>query len=399
MDKNMEIIDSYEKINPVLRKIMKTVFNSRRNFPVEYLSSLRKEIVNDKLSCQLWFISSGCSHDNHGGCTMCNYGYGKGFHFEQKQIFGSIKEDLKELEGKVVQELVIGPTGSFLDNKEVPITLRREIYTLLSSVDLEHLCFETRCDTITYEKLHELREYVKIPLITIEVGLECTNDWILRNCVNKGQSLAEIRTVVNMIHEMGMCASANISLGIPFVSEKMGIELAVKSVEDAIYWGFDEVVIFPYHIKPGTLLEVLNKNHLYKTISLWSLIETLYQIPRSHLEKLSISWYKNYYGESSPLIIKSPTTCPACEKEVIELLDNFKNKPTREVVEKLYGVVCDCKSVWNMSIKCSEGDYLENYIKVFQKAAEIFYVDQNLVEKEVSYMRESWKLSCEFECK
>lgn len=393
MNKNMEATDSYEKINPVLRKIMKTVFNSRRIFQVKYLSSLRKELVNDKLSCQLWFISPGCSHDNHGGCTMCNYGYGKGFHFEQKLILDSVKGNLKELEGEVVQELVIGPTGSFLDSKEVPITLRREIYTLLSGVDYENLCFENRCDMITYEKLRELREYVKTQVITIEVGLECTNDWILRNCVNKGQSLDEVRTAVNMIHEMGIRASANISLGIPFVSEKMGIELAVKSVEDAISWGFDEVVIFPYHVKPGTLLEVLDKKHLYKTISLWSLIETLYRVPEPLLGKLSIAWYKNYYGEGSPLIIKSPTTCPACETEGMELLDDFKNKPTRQLVKKLYGVACDCKSVWDMSLKCGEGDHLENCIKAFQETAGIYRIDQNLVEKEVSYMRESWKLS------
>lgn len=394
MNKNTEIIDSYEEINPVLRQIMKSVFNSRRNFPVEYHSSLRKEVVNDKLSCQLWFISPGCSHDKHGGCTMCNYGYGKGFYIKQRKILDSIKENLKKLDSQVVQELVIGPTGSFLDDKEVPTTLRREIYTLLSGVTFENLCFETRCDTITCEKLRGLREYVKTQVITIEVGLECTNDWILRNCVNKAQSLDEVRTAVNMIHDMGMRASANISLGIPFVSEKMGIELAVKSIEDAIGWGFDEVVIFPYHVKPGTLLEVLDKNQLYKTISLWSLIETLYRTPEPLLGKLSIAWYKNYYGEGSPLIIKSPTTCPTCETEVMELLGDFKNKPTRQLVEKLYGVVCDCKSAWDMSFQCGEGDHLENCIKAFQKTAGIYNIEQNLVEKEVSYMRESWMFSC-----
>lgn len=394
MNKNMKITDSYEKINPVLREIMQTVFNSRTIFPVKYFSNLRKEVVNNKLSCQMWFISPGCSHDNHGGCTMCNYGYGKGFHFAQKLILDSIKENLKELEGKDVQELVIGPTGSFFDDKEVPTTLRRKIYALLSKVDFENLCFETRCNTITYEKLSELREHVKTKAITIELGLECTNDWILRNCVNKGQSLDEVRTAVDIIHKMGMRASANISLGIPFVSEKMGIELAVKSVEDAISWGFDEVVIFTYHVKPGTLLEVLDRNHLYKTVSLWSLIETLYRIPEPLLGKISIAWYKNYYGEGSPLIIKSPATCPACETKVMELLDDFKNKPSRQLVEKLYSVVCDCKSAWHMNLKSAKGDYLENCIKGFQETAGICSIDRDLVEKEVTYMRESWKFPC-----
>lgn len=390
---NKKITDSYQKINPVLREIMKNVFNSRRVFPVEYLTSLRREIVNNKLSCQLWFISPGCSHDNQGGCTMCNYGYGKGFHFEQKLILDSIREKLKELKGEDVQELLIGPTGSFLDNKEVPSTLRQEIYTLLSVGDFEKLCFETRCDTITYRKLRELREYVKAQIITIEVGLECTNDWILRNCINKGQTLEEVRSTVNMIHAMGIRASANVSLGIPFVSEKMGIELAVKSIKDAINWGFDEVAIFPYHVKPGTLLEALEKNHLYKTVSLWSLIETLHRIPEPYLRRISIAWYKNYYGENSPLIIESPTTCPACEAKVMELLDDFKNNPTRQMVEQLYAVDCDCRSTWETSLKCNKNDDLENFIKKFRKTADIYQINQNLVEEEVLYMRESWEFS------
>ena len=381
-----------------MREIMKTVFDSRRIFPVEYLSSLRKEIVNDKMSCQLWFISPGCSHDNRGGCTMCNYGYGKGFHFDQEMVLDSIKENLKELEGEIIRKLAVGPTGSFFDNKEVPAALRREIYTLLADVDIENLYFETRCDTITYEKLNEIREYAKTKAITIEVGVECTNEWILRNCVNKGQTLKQVRDAVGVIHELGMRASANISLGIPFVDEQLGVGLALKSVEDAFDWGFDEVVIFTYHIKPGTLLEVLDRNNLYKTVSLWSLVETLYRLPEPYLGKLSIAWYKNYYGKDSPLIIKSPETCPVCEREVMALLDAFKNKPTRQLVEKLYGLACDCRTTWYKNLTFDRDDPLENCIKGFQKIARIYNIDQNLIEKEVAYMRESWSFHT-IECK
>ena len=394
----MDKTDSYEKVNPVLREIMKTVFDSRRIFPVEYLSSLRKEIVNDKMSCQLWFISPGCSHDNRGGCTMCNYGYGKGFHFDQEMVLDSIKENLKELEGEIIRELAVGPTGSFFDNKEVPAALRREIYALLADVDIENLYFETRCDTITYEKLNEIREYAKTKAITIEVGVECTNEWILRNCVSKGQSLKQVRDAVGMIHELGMRASANISLGIPFVDDQLGVGLALKSVEDAFDWGFDEAVIFTYHIKPGTLLEVLDRNNLYKTVSLWSLVETLYRLPEPYLGKLSIAWYKNYYGKDSPLNIKSPETSPVSEREVMALLDAFKNKPTRQLVEKLYSLACDCRTTWYKNLTFGRDDPLENCIKGFQKIARIYNIDQNLIEKEVAYMRESWSFHT-IECK
>ena len=75
---------------------------------------------------------------------MCIYGYGKSFHFDHKLGLDSIKDNLMELEGEVIQEIVVGSTGSFFDNHEVPAALRREIYRLLADVDIENLCFETR---------------------------------------------------------------------------------------------------------------------------------------------------------------------------------------------------------------------------------------------------------------
>lgn len=382
--------DLYRKENPVLRDIMRAVFLARENFPVEYLSSLRKEVVNNMISSQLWFISSGCSHEKKGGCTMCNYGYGKGFQFDQSLILDSIKGHLNSLGNERVHELVIGPTGSFLDDEEVSPDLRREIYILLSKVNFENLYFETRCDTISLEKLQELRNYLCRQSITIEVGLECTNDWVLRNCVNKRQLILEVRNAISLIHQMGIRTCANISIGIPFLSENLGIELAVKSVGDAFEMGFDEVAIFPYHVKPGTLLEMLDRHNIYTPISLWSLVETLYRIPEHYLNRLSIAWYKNYYGKESPLILKSPTTCSICENELILLLDEFKNRPSRTLIVKMYELNCDCKKKWKARIVEESLTQNTPNFEAFRKAAELFRIDRSLIEDEILYMKDNW---------
>lgn len=383
-------IDLYKKENPVLSSIMQKVFLSRDNFPVEYLASLRKEIVNNMISGQLWFISGGCSHEKKGGCTMCNYGYGKGFNFSQNKILDSIKECLDMLGNEHVHELVIGPTGSFLDDDEVSPDLRNEIYTLLSSVNFEKLYFETRCDTISFEKLKNLRNYLNKHSITIEIGLECTNDWILRNCINKRQMLHEVQEILPIIHDMNIRTCANISIGIPFISEKMGIDLAVKSVGDAFEMGFDEVVIFPYHIKPGTLLEMLDKHNLYTTISLWALVDTLYHIPECYIDRLNIAWYKNYYGKKSPLILKSPTTCSSCEENIIMLLDEFKNKPSRNLVVQMYEMSCSCRQKWEKKIDEEHLTQCAPNFEAFQKAAELFDIDYSLIEDEINYMKKTW---------
>ena len=80
------------------------------------------------------------------------------------------------------------------------------------------------------------------------------------------------------------------------------------------------------------------------------------------------------------------------------LLDAFKNKPTRQLVEKLYSLACDCRTTWYKNLTFGRDDPLENCIKGFQKIARIYNIDQNLIEKEVAYMRESWSFHT-IECK
>ena len=69
--------DKYELVNPILKTVMQEIYAKRTSLSVEYLVSSRIERINDKSFCQLFFLSKGCSHDLRGGCTMCNYGYGK----------------------------------------------------------------------------------------------------------------------------------------------------------------------------------------------------------------------------------------------------------------------------------------------------------------------------------
>ena len=136
----------------------------------------------------------------------------------------------------------------------------------------------------------------------MELGLESSSEFVLKNCVNKNMMPEEFIRAVNVIKEEGILVTANVSLGVPFLDEKRQLEDAKKTVRWALDIGVNTVVVFPLHIKPGTLLSYLYKENLYDCVSLWSLVEILKDVDETERSKVQISWYKNYYNNEGKII-------------------------------------------------------------------------------------------------
>ena len=354
--------DDYKKVNPVIRKAAKKILEERENFPVEYLSNVRTEIVNNAPCCDVWFMTRGCSHDLNGGCTMCNYGYGKGFAVNDEEIIKSLETDISKLPDKI-EELALSPTGSFFDDREVPQKLRQKIIALFGKRHFKNFLAESRCDTLTAENLRWLKTVINADNIFIEVGIESCCEWILRNCINKNLSFEEILHAVELVHNCEMKICANIAIGFPFVNESTGIVSAVHSIETALNIGFDSVVLFPYHVRPGTMLEFLWRNNFYQPCSLYSFCEVLKSLDKNILPSVSISWYRNYYGIYSNKILASPKTCPACEEKILAALDIYKNKPCAASLELLDSINCECKKAWQKKINAQEIIIDKNFMR------------------------------------
>ncbi|MBQ7221834.1 MAG: hypothetical protein IJS28_12760 [Synergistaceae bacterium] len=339
-----------DKINAVLRNAAKGIFARRENFPVEYLSDVRIEKVNNAACCDIWFMTRGCSHDKKGGCTMCNYGCGKGLIVDDEAVIASLSEQLAGIHGEI-EETAISPSGSMLDDEEVPPKLREKILELVGGLNCRNFLVESRCDTLTDAKLETLKKYLKNGRIYIETGIESCNDWVLKNCVNKNLSLSDIKRAVEAVHAHGIGMCANIAIGFPFINEYTGIILAVRSIEKAFSIGFDNVVFFPYHVRPGTFLEFLLRNNYYRPYSLHSFCEVLRRLDADVLPRVNISWYRNYYGKGSRKIIASPSSCPECEERMLAALDSYKNKPCIDSLREIDNVECRCRERWRKKIQ------------------------------------------------
>lgn len=370
--------------NAFLKKIMQEVYLRRTPLPENPKTVVRTERVDGGVLCEVWFMTSGCCHDMDGGCVMCNYG--KGRLVQQDEIIDQLRDRFDGLP-QGLRELVINPSGSFLDDREVPLDVRTRIVALLKNIPFDTLTVESRADILSFTALEELRNLLGEKKICIEIGVESLHPWLLRNCINKGLMLENISTAVSQIHSLGMYAVANIGLGIPFISESANIIQTTASIHMALRMGFDQVVLFPYHVKPGTLLKELYGLKLYQCVSLWSLVQVLSNLDPDDLPKTNISWYRNNYTDKSK-VLSSPTTCMKCEENMLGLLDDYRNNPSQSSAGRLTNLECGCYDDWiEARTHEPQGIVFDDAANMYRTLAKIFKVDSGLLDAELNHMK------------
>lgn len=376
-----------------LENITKRLYDKRMSLDKNQKVYCRYEKVDNGIFAEIWFMTEGCKHDRNGGCTMCNYG--KGHKVEDEGMLSLIDGKLTEINSKVIEtntplkQLIISPTGSMFDEEEVSNNLRNGIFRLVGKYKCEKFIVETRVDTITAEKLSDMKSLIPHKNIAIELGLESANPWVLKNCVNKNLNIEDFEATVKLIKQAGFMVTANISLGAPFLDEKSQIEDTINTVKWAQEVGVDTAVVFPIHAKPGTLVGYLYENNMYECVSLWSLVEVLKKMEEQSKQKVEISWYKSYYDDPKK-IIESPNTCHDCREDIIKLLDEYKNSCSSEVIKQLYEYDCHCKDEWKKKISKDIEVNADRLVRRYEKLGELFNIDSELVNRACQDARTSF---------
>ena len=335
--------------NPLLSSVMHQLRRTRPRLSAEVPFYNRVEKSHGGNYVEVWFLTSGCQWDARGSCTMCNYGQGP--NRTEDEIVEAVRQGLAAIDVDV-RELVVSPSGSMLDPLEVPINARRRIYTLINDFPAPKFTFETRAETVNGEAIKEFVESIPGKQLGVEIGLESSNGWIQRFCVNKGSHPKQFIEASRILTSNNINVYANISLGTAFLNPGESIKDALDSTRWALTNGADIAVLFPIHVKPYTLLAWLYQKGLYRPPSLWSLVEVLYQLGPELMSRTEISWYRNYYNDPSK-VIASPTTCNRCQEEVLGLLDEYRNFQSPSVINQLRGIQCECKDAWKEEINNS----------------------------------------------
>lgn len=310
--------------------------------------AVRLDRAGGGMLAQIWFLTSGCTWDMSGSCTMCNYGHG------QKVTADFMVESVELALASIIEpvdELLVSPSGSMLDSVEVPQDARQRIFERMASFGTRGVCVETRAETVTAESVEDLANaFTANEVVAVELGLESSSTWIQQYCINKMSEPGAFTRAVELLKRRGIRVYANVSLGSAFLTAAEAIKDSQHTVEWALNQGVDLVLVFPMHIKSRTLLAWLYERGLYQPPSLWALVEVFNGLDPAVLSRVSTSWYRSNYGAGTGLII-SPTTCPRCRGRVLGQLDRFRDHHSLATLGDLNSIDCDCREEWRREMQ------------------------------------------------
>ena len=206
----------------------------------------------------------GCPND----CTFCNQ---KSISGQTKQVTAkdvkqTIEEYLKSFKDEKLHKEVAFFGGSFtgieIDKQE---ELLEAAYEFVKNKQIQSIRISTRPDYIDKEKLHLLKKYgVK----TIELGVQSTNDYILKKC-RRGHTFEDVKKASKLIRRYGFVLGHQMMIGLP---ESTKID-ELNTAKDLAKLKPKIVRLYPVLVIKGTELEKEYQNGEYEPIPLLQAVE------------------------------------------------------------------------------------------------------------------------------
>lgn len=288
----------------------------------------------------LWFRTQGCSYDAQGGCIMCDYSNGP--QTTVRQMVSYVEEGLKEITVDC-NSLLVSPSGSMFDSREVPQEALMGILHTLQQSSFERILFETRAETIAQDTISLCKQILGERFYGVYIGLESASPFLLKYCINKQLSLHKVEQAINICKANDVNIITNVLVGVPFLNAEESMESTVETVKWALTKGASGCDLFPIHIKSSTPLEILYREGIYSPPSLWELAEVISRLDSDIWPKTGLSWYTTNGAYN---IVCSPTTCTVCQDVVIECLKGFADTRKAEFVHKMNSIECQCRQKW-----------------------------------------------------
>lgn len=271
--------------------------------------------------------TNGCAwaKAGSGGCTMCGYRTASLNGVTEEDLNKQIDEALSKRKDE--QFVKIYTSGSFFDESEIPVTIRDRIFEEYG--DCRRILVESRPEYVTEDVLLSTPKQT-----TLALGLESSNEEVLRTCINKGFTAAQSKAAGERAKAAGLSVRTYLLLKPPFLTESDAIDDAVRSARFADPFS-DEISINPLNIQHGTVVERLWKKGEFRSPWIWSLIECMKQLS----------------GTVEARVMSSPSgggsrrgvhNCGECDREALAAVDRFSFSQNPEDL----AVSCECKSIW-----------------------------------------------------
>src|SRR6266516_2786749 len=169
--------------------------------------------------------------------------------------------------------------------------------------------------------------------LEIALGLESTNDRVLRFAVNKVWGLKEHAHAAQLAHATGATVKTYLLIKPPFLTEREAIEDAVRSGHEADPHS-DTVSFNPVNVQSRTIVDRLFRRGEYRPPWLWSVVDVL---ERTQDLKAHVKSHPTAGGRA-----RGAHNCGSCDRAVVNAIEEFSLGLRRDFRD----LSCSCQDVW-----------------------------------------------------
>lgn len=340
------------EINPLLSFKVNNLRSEYLNLiESDYQPKLWSNVEETESECIITIVipTKGCSWalSESGGCSVCGYvnDSSRSHPIPSNRILDRIEQLLNRNYQKKPIILKIFNSGSFFDEEDVPQNLRLSIVKLLKENErIRKLAVESRPQYIlnNVNAIEQLKNQIDPIFLEIGIGLESSNNAVLRDCLNKGVFVEDYEKSVQKLQSSGIRIKSYIFIKPPFLTELEAINDAIKTAQDAFKIGTDIISLNPCNIQNGTLIHHLYRKDSYQPPWLWSILFIVKSI-RSLYPNLDIICEPSAAGKR-----RGVHNCGKCDEIVLNLIQKvIKN----ETISEKYSEICSCFTRWKFLVE------------------------------------------------
>jgi len=209
----------------------------------------------------------------YGGCIYCsNAGAGDSNVALKESLLDQYAANKAIMNNKWPIGLYIPYFQSF-SNTYGPLSKIKEMMeTFIYNDEVCEIALATRCDCLEDDVIEYLDSLTKIKPITLELGLQSSNDNTGR-MINRGHSFQEFLDCIHKLEKTNIKICVHVLNGMPFESK----EDMLQTVKDIAHLNIHAVKIHMLHVLKDTALERLYNQKPFELISREEYIELVVQ--------------------------------------------------------------------------------------------------------------------------
>lgn len=209
--------------------------------------------LKNKFGCKVFKVPldahASCPNIKNGGCIFCKNSSKSNITDSSLSLDKQYEQEVLLLNKKWpnAKHIIYFQTGSntFININE----FKNNVETLLKKENVIGLSIATRSDVISDEYLNYFEKLNKRTFLTIELGLQSSNDSTLK-LINRGHDSKNFEIMVKKLHELGIFVVAHIINGLPYETK----EDMLNTIRFLNSLDIDAVKIHMLHILKDTKL-------------------------------------------------------------------------------------------------------------------------------------------------